>query len=76
MKSLEHINIDNENPVYLILNNVDGYTEESNGDKYLSFASTDKNKEVLEKYAELWDEIKNQIEVINGGKPIEYKKIS
>ena len=76
MKSLEHVNIDNENPVYLILNNVDGYTEESNGDKYLSFASTDKNKEVLEKYAELWDEIKNQIEVINGGKPIEYKKIS
>ena len=35
-------------------------------------ASTDKNKEVLKKYTELWDEIKNQIETINGGKPIEY----
>ena len=40
-------------------------TEESNGDKYLLFASTGKNKEVLEKYTELWDEIKNKIETIN-----------
>ena len=29
---------------------------------------------MLEKYTELWDEIKNQIETINGGEPIEYKK--
>ena len=40
----------------------------------LSFCSTDKNNEVLKKYTELWDEIKNQIETINGGKPFEYKK--
>ena len=36
--------------------------EEKNGNKYLTFASTDKNKEVLKKYTELWDEIKNLIE--------------
>ena len=36
------------------------------------FASTDKNKEVLEKYTELWDKIKNHIETIGGGKPIRY----
>ena len=47
MESLDHVNIDSENPLYLIFNNVDGYIEESNGDKYLVFASTDKNKEVL-----------------------------
>ena len=35
-------------------------------------ASTGKNKEVLKKYTELWHENKNQIETINGGKPIEY----
>ena len=29
---------------------------------------------MLKKYAELFDEIKNQIEAINGGKPIKYKK--
>ena len=38
------------------------------------FASTDKNKEALENYAELWDGIKDQIESISGNKPIEYKK--
>ena len=38
------------NPLYLIIGKADGYTEESNGNKYLAFASTDKNKEVLKKY--------------------------
>ena len=48
--------------MYLIIDKADGYTEERNGNKYLIFASTDKNKEVLTKYTELWDEIKNLIE--------------
>ena len=38
------------------------------------FASTDNNKEVLEEYTKLWNQIKNQIETINGGEPIKYKK--
>ena len=75
MKSLEHVNIDSPNSLFLVFNNV-GYIEESNGDKYLIFASTGKNKKVLEKYAKLLDEIKNQIETINSGEPIEYKNIS
>ena len=37
----------NENSLYLIFNNVDAYIEENNEDKYLIFASTDKNKETL-----------------------------
>ena len=41
--------------------------------KYLLLASTDKNKEVLTKYIELWDGIKNLIEKIND-KPGEYGK--
>ena len=49
MKSLDHVNIDSKNLLYLIFNNVDGYIEESNGDKYLIFASIDKNKEELKK---------------------------
>ena len=76
-KSIDNENIDSANFLYLIFNNVDGYiecnsTEESNENKYLIFASTDKNKEVLEKYTELWDKIKNHIETIGGGKPIKY----
>ena len=46
MKSLDHINIDSENSLYLVFNNVDGYTEKNNGNKYLIFASTKKNKKV------------------------------
>ena len=38
------------------------------------FPSAKKNKEVLEKYTELWDEITNQIETTNGGEPFNYKK--
>ena len=41
--------------------------------KYLLLASTDKNKEVLTKYTELWDGIKNLIDKIND-KPGEYGK--
>ena len=63
----------------LVFNNVGAYiecnsTEENNEDKYLVFASTDKKKEALENYTELWDEMKDQIETISGNKPIEYKK--
>ena len=74
MKSLDHVNIDSANSIYLVFNNVDGYIEESNGNKYLIFASTDKNKEILKNNTELWNEIDNQIETVNGGEPIEYKK--
>ena len=38
------------------------------------FASTEKNKEALENYTELWDKIKDQIELTSGNKPTEYKK--
>ena len=33
--------------------------KKKNGNKHLIFASADKIKEVLEKYTELWDKIKN-----------------
>ena len=65
-----------ENSHYLVFNNVDVYTEENNENKYLIFVSTDKNKEALENYTELWDETKDRIGLISGDKPIEYKKIS
>ena len=64
---IEYITIkslDNKNSLYLIFNNVDAYIEENN----------EINKEALEKYTELWDEIKDQIETISSDKPIEYKK--
>ena len=58
---------------------VDGHIEcnsikEKNGSKYLVFDSTDEIKEVLKKYTETWDGIRNEIEAINGSKKGEYDK--
>ena len=39
--------------------------DERNGNKYLIFASADKNKEVLTRYTELCDKTKTVIEKIN-----------
>ena len=57
-----------------MIGEVDGYIEENNGNKYLTFASTDKNKKVLEKYAKLWDKIKYHIPIINADKSSEHEK--
>ena len=70
----DHKNINSVNPLYLIIGEVDGYIEESNGNKYLTFASPDKNREVLTKYTKLWDKIKYLIETINDDKAGEYDK--
>ena len=37
-------NVNNVNPLYLIIAEVNGYIEENNGNKHLTFASTDKTK--------------------------------
>ena len=49
---VDYESIHSVDPLYLIIDKVDGYIEEKNGNKYLSFACTDK-KEVLEKYTKL-----------------------
>ena len=74
MKDSEYVKINSLSPLYLIINEVDRYIKEENGNKYLTLVFTDKNKEVLTKYTELWNGIKNEIVTINGGKPGEYRK--
>ena len=41
------------NPIYLMIGKVIGHIEETNGNKYLIFDSSDENKEVLKKYKKL-----------------------
>ena len=53
------------NPLYLDIARASGYIEEKNGNKYLIFDSVDENKEVLKKYEEVWNGIKNKIKAIN-----------
>ena len=64
MKDLDYVHIHSINPIYLLFDKVDEYIEESNGNKYLIFTPTNKNKEVLTKYTELWDKIKDLIKSI------------
>ena len=56
------------------INHASGYIKEKNGNKYLIFPSVDENKEVLKKYADFWDAIKNKIKAINGDKENDYEK--
>ena len=39
MKDFDYVNIHSVNPLYLIIGEVDGYIEESNGNKYIIFDS-------------------------------------
>ena len=73
MKDSDYVKINSVNPLYLIIDNVDGCFKLKNGNRYLILASRDKNKEVLTRYTKLWDGIKNLIEKINY-KSGEYEK--
>ena len=73
-KIADYESINSVSTLYLIIGKVDGYIEESNGNKYLLFASTDSNKKVLAKFTKLWDEIKHLIETINESKKGEFEK--
>ena len=46
---------------YLLVNHASGYVEENNENKYLIFDSTDENKDLLKKYNDVWNGIKNKI---------------
>ena len=77
-KSSNRVSIDrtdnDEDYLYLFLDDVDGQIQENDGIKYLVFASSCKNKEALKNYTKLWEETKRQIEVINNDEPIKYRK--
>ena len=63
------------NPLYLQVNYPSGYIEETNGNNYLIFDdSVNENREVLKKYADVWNGIKNKIKTINKAKENDYKK--
>ena len=47
VKDSDYVKINSVNPLYLIINEVDGYFEEINENRYLILVSTYKNKEAL-----------------------------
>ena len=44
-----------------------GHFNEKNGNKYLVLDDVNENKKVSQKYEEVWNGIKKEIETINGG---------
>ena len=58
-------NINNVNPLYLIIPEFYGYIEEHTGCKYLNIALTEMNNDVLSEYEKMWDGIFEQVEKVN-----------
>ena len=48
-----------------MISKVIGHIEENNGNKYLIFDSINENKELLQKYKDIWNRIKNKFQIIN-----------
>ena len=68
MKDSDYVKINIVNPLYLIIDKLDGRK------KYLIFDSIGKSQKVLIKSTKLWDEIKYLIKIIHVGDAGEYGK--
>ena len=64
VKNLSYVKINGVNLLYLIIHKTNGHIEESNENKYLSLVPTDKSKDTLKKYEELWLNIRDLVKSI------------
>ena len=62
---MKYVKINSVNPLYLILNKVDGYFQEIDENKYLTLVPTNEGKDKILKYEELWSKIRDLIRSIN-----------
>ena len=69
----DYENIYSVNPLYLTITHASGYIEEKGVNKYLVFDSTDENKELLKKYNDVFNGIRDKIKEISSGE-FDYKK--
>ena len=61
----DYENIYSVNPLYLIIAHANGYIEEKGVNKYLVFDSTDENKELLKKYNDVFNGIRDKIKEVS-----------
>ena len=69
----DYENIYSVNPLNLLVNHANGYIGEKGVNKYLIFDSIDENKELLKKYNDVWNGIKNKIKEVSSGE-CDYEK--
>ena len=63
-------------PLYLRINHASGYIEEKSRNKYLILDDfVDENKELIKRYGDVWNGIRNKIKAKNGGKKMIMEKI-
>ena len=67
------MNINSVNLLHLGITSSNGYIEEKDANKYLIFDSTDKNKELLKKYNDAFNGIRDKIKKINSNE-CDYEK--
>ena len=59
----DYKNIYSVNPLYLTITHISGYIEKKGVNKYLVSDSMDENKELLKKYNDVFNEIRNKIKI-------------
>ena len=62
----DYKNIYSVNPLYLTITHISGYIEKKGVNKYLVSDSMDENKELLKKYNDVFNGIRNKIKKISG----------
>ena len=69
MNDIKYIkNLNSLNSIYLVFNKLDAYIKENGEKKYSVFAPTKNNKLMLKNYVQIWNKIKEQIELMTGNK--------
>ena len=66
-------NIYSVNPLYLLINHASGYIEQKGMNNYLVSDSANENKELLKKYGDVWNGIRDKIKEISSGE-CDYEK--
>ena len=64
IKDLSYVKIYSANLLYLIINKINGYIDEINGNKYLTIVPTNESKEIPKKYEKLWTKKRDHIRII------------
>ena len=64
-KIYDYENVYSVNPLYLIIVHASGYIEEKGVNKYLVFNSTDENEELLKRWNDVFNGIRNKIKKIS-----------
>ena len=62
---INYVTPNNAKPLQLFTNKTNGYIEQSNRNKYLTLAPTDKSRQKLNKHEKLWRKMKDLTRSIN-----------